>query len=100
MTKLCPRGKAAAKRKFKVYPSAYANAYASKICAGKIKDPSGVKRKDFKGPKPAKNGMFVDEIEGMSIMGSPISMQVDGENISNSSADNYYADLGIKEDLL
>ena len=35
MTKLCPRGKAAAKRKFKVYPSAYANAYASKICAGK-----------------------------------------------------------------
>jgi len=54
MTKLCPRGKAAAKRKFKVYPSAYANAYASKICAGKIKDPSGVKRKDFKGPKPMK----------------------------------------------
>lgn len=53
MTKLCPRGKAAAKRKFRVYPSAYANAYASKICAGKIKDPSGVKRKDFKGPKPA-----------------------------------------------
>jgi hypothetical protein len=53
MTKLCPRGKAAAKRKFSVYPSAYANAYASKICAGKIKDPSGTKRKDFKGPKPA-----------------------------------------------
>ena len=51
MTKLCPRGKSAAKRKFKVYPSAYANAYASKICAGKIKDPSGVKRKDFKAPK-------------------------------------------------
>ena len=56
MTKLCPRGKAAAKRKFKVYPSAYANAYASKICAGKIKDPSGVKRKDFKGPKPNADG--------------------------------------------
>ena len=54
MTKLCPRGKAAAKRKFAVYPSAYANAYASKICAGKIKDPSGVKRKDFRGPKPSK----------------------------------------------
>ena len=61
MTKLCPRGKAAAKRKFKVYPSAYANAFASKICAGKIKDPSGVKRKDFRGPKPsgAKVGMAV-----------------------------------------
>ena len=56
MTKLCPRGKSAAKRKFAVYPSAYANAYASKICAGKIKDPSGVKRKDFKGRKPAAMG--------------------------------------------
>ena len=56
MTKLCPRGKSAAKRKFKVYPSAYANAYASKICAGKIKDPSGVKRKDFKGRKPSAMG--------------------------------------------
>ena len=56
MTKLCPRGKAAAKRKFAVYPSAYANAYASKICAGKIKDPSGVKRKDFRGSK-AKGGL-------------------------------------------
>ena len=56
MTILCPRGKAAAKRKFKVYPSAYANAYASKICAGKIKDPSGVKRKDFRGRKPSAMG--------------------------------------------
>ena len=46
---LYSRVKAEAKRKFKVYPSAYANAYASKICAGKIKDPSGKKRKDWKG---------------------------------------------------
>ena len=60
MTKLCARGKNAAKRKFKVYPSAYANAYASKICAGKIKDPSGVKRKDFKGPKKAMGGEIID----------------------------------------
>ena len=60
MTKICPRGKAAAKRKFKVYPSAYANAYASKICAGKIKDPSGVKRKDFRGRKPAMGGGMMD----------------------------------------
>ena len=57
MTKLCPRGKAAAKRKFAVYPSAYANAYASKICAGKIKDPSGVKRKYFRGKK-AEGGLM------------------------------------------
>ena len=65
MTKLCPRGKSAAKRKFKVYPSAYANAYASKICAGKIKDPSGTKRKDFRGPKPAgaKKGAMISRRE-------------------------------------
>ena len=34
MANLCPRGKAAAKRKFKVYPSAYANMYASAVCSG------------------------------------------------------------------
>jgi hypothetical protein len=68
VTKLCPRGKAAAKRKFKVYPSAYANAYASKICAGKIKDPSGKKRKDFRGPKPSKAmGGRIYKAEGGSL---------------------------------
>jgi len=30
MAKLCAKGKAAAKRKFKVYPSAYANMWAAK----------------------------------------------------------------------
>ena len=176
MTKLCPRGKAAAKRKFKVYPSAYANAYASKICAGKIKDPSGVKRKDFKGPKPAKQGTFAttknpkreidkeasvrkrkkqrvlgaeakknlpkvvpyqigftellketlspvahiarpiinykrkkeaekenkargyqqggfNKVGGHEVMGSPISVDVDDDNLMNSSAQAYYKDL-------
>ena len=70
MTKLCPRGKAAAKRKFKVYPSAYANAYASKICAGKIKDPSGVKRKDFRGSK-AKGGRIGLKLAGLVPEDSP-----------------------------
>ena len=37
MGKLCARCKAAAKRKFKVYPSAYANMYASKVCKGKVR---------------------------------------------------------------
>ena len=62
MTKLCARGKSAAKRKFKVYPSAYANAYASKICAGKAKDPSGVRRKDW-GPKKASKGAEIKVIK-------------------------------------
>ena len=44
MAKLCPKGKAAAKRKFDVYPSAYANMYASAVCSGKIK-PGGKNKK-------------------------------------------------------
>ncbi len=47
MAKLCPRGKAAAKRKFKVYPSAYANMYASAVCSGKV-TPGGKKKKRTK----------------------------------------------------
>ena len=47
MAKLCARGKAAAKRKFKVYPSAYANMYASAVCSGKIV-PGGRKKKKIK----------------------------------------------------
>ena len=43
MAKLCARGKAAAKRKFKVYPSAYANMYASAVCSGKV-TPGGKKK--------------------------------------------------------
>ena len=83
MTKLCPRGKAAAKRKFKVYPSAYANAYASKICAGKIKDPSGVKRKDFRGPKPVgkrAGGMTAGSMSGMGRLQKARMMKDGGES--------------------
>ena len=43
MAKLCAKGKAAAKRKFDVYPSAYANMYASAVCSGKVK-PGGKKK--------------------------------------------------------
>ena len=50
MTKLCSRGYKAAKKKFKVYPSAYANAYASKVCKGQIKGLDGKRKKDW-GPR-------------------------------------------------
>jgi hypothetical protein len=43
-TKLCARGKAAAKSKFKVYPSAYGNGYGVQVCQGKIKGLDGKKR--------------------------------------------------------
>jgi hypothetical protein len=42
-TPLCARGKSAAKSKFKVYPSAYANGYAVQVCKGKIKGLDGEK---------------------------------------------------------
>ena len=79
MTKLCSRGRSAAKRKFKIWPSAYASAYASKICAGKIKDPSGMKRKDWK-PKGAYNGKFIE-------------VKMNDKRYSNPSLKNYYNDL-------
>ena len=88
-SKICPEGKAWAKRTFDTYPSAYANAYASKICAGKIKDPSGVKRKDFKGPKPAKTGALISTYEGHEVTKSPLQ----GEYGINKSAQLYYKDL-------
>lgn len=43
-TKLCARGKSAAKAKFEVYPSAYANGYAVQVCKGKMPGLDGKKR--------------------------------------------------------
>jgi hypothetical protein len=42
-TKLCSRGKSAAKAKFKVYPSAYANGFAVQVCKGDIAGLDGKK---------------------------------------------------------
>lgn len=42
-TKLCARGKSAAKSKFKVYPSAYANGYAVQVCKGRMPGLDGKK---------------------------------------------------------
>jgi hypothetical protein len=42
-TKLCARGKAAAKSKFKVYPSAYSNGYAVQVCKGRMPGLDGKK---------------------------------------------------------
>ena len=54
MAKLCAKGKAAAKRKFKVYPSAYANMYGSAVCSGKV-TPGGKKKR-----KKAMGGGMMD----------------------------------------
>jgi N12 class adenine-specific DNA methylase len=43
-TPLCARGKAAAKAKYDVYPSAYANGYAVQVCQGEQPGLDGKKR--------------------------------------------------------
>jgi len=43
-TTLCSRGKNAAKAKYDVYPSAYANGYAVQVCKGKMPGLDGEKR--------------------------------------------------------
>lgn len=43
-TTLCARGKRAAKAKYDVYPSAYANGYAVQVCKGKMPGLDGKKR--------------------------------------------------------
>ena len=43
-TKLCARGKAAAKAKFKVYPSAYSNGYGVQVCEGRMPGTDGQKK--------------------------------------------------------
>ena len=40
-TPLCARGKASAKAKYTVYPSAYSNGHAVQVCKGKIKGLDG-----------------------------------------------------------
>ena len=66
MAKLCPRGKAAAKRKFKEYPSAYANMYASAVCSGKV-TPGGKKNRK----KAMGGGMMMDR--GMYSKGGAVA---------------------------
>jgi hypothetical protein len=43
-TTLCARGKNAAKAKYDVYPSVYANGYAVQVCKGKMPGLDGKKR--------------------------------------------------------
>ena len=43
-TQLCARGKSAAKAKFEVYPSAYANGYAVQVCKGTMPGLDGKKK--------------------------------------------------------
>ena len=73
MAKLCPRGKAAAKRKFSVYPSAYANMYASAVCSGKV-TPGGKKKR-----KKAMGGGMMDMPRAEYRMGGKCKLAMKGK---------------------
>ena len=83
MAKLCPRGKAAAKRKFKVYPSAYANMYASAVCSGKV-TPGGKKNR-----KKKMGGGMIEQAQ-RDYRGSYIDGSLGGVQVGNPSLRKYY----------
>lgn len=56
--KLCPEGYCTAKDKFEVYPSAYANGYASQVCKGTKPDVEGNYKNSYQGKeKDPKSGL-------------------------------------------
>ena len=73
MAKRCAKGKAAAKRKFKVYPSAYANMYGSAVCSGKV-TPGGKKKR-----KKAMGGGMMNDRMRYKNAGSVCKMAMKGK---------------------
>ena len=68
--RLCPRGYATAKTIFKVYPSAYANGYATQVCSGNKPDYKGIYNNDYK----------VKEIKTPKTPKTPKTYKKDNEN--------------------
>lgn len=62
-SKLCARGKAAAKKKYDVYPSAYANGYAVRVCKGQVTGSDGVKKTAKKYTKEDENETTKEVVE-------------------------------------
>jgi len=53
--KLCPEGYCTAKEKYTVYPSAYANGYASQVCKGTKPDFEGNLKNSYEGKEKDNN---------------------------------------------
>ena len=86
LEKLCAKGKAAAKRKFDVYPSAYANMYGSAVCSGKV-TPGGKKGKKNEsgegiGVRPSKG-----DTTGVARGGEPITPQQRAQALIDDQSD-------------
>jgi hypothetical protein len=63
MPALCERGKETAKRKFRVYPSAYANGYAVQVCRGTKPDYLGVYRDDYGPARPSDKSLETPDLD-------------------------------------
>ena len=96
MAKLCAKGKAAAKRKFKVYPSAYANMYGSAVCSGKV-TPGGKKKRNLKYyPLPAGKYLTVQLVGDKLAISSKDIKKLDGVKDLLVSRGNYFLEERYK----
>ena len=81
MAKLCPAGKAA-QEKFKVYPSAYANMWASKYCKGKVGRKKTKKRNELEESGHLKSGLILPIEEKMVHIHHVVEVKVRKEKLS------------------
>lgn len=99
--KLCPAGKAAAKRKFKVYPSAYANGWAVQYCKGKFRG----KKTKVKKSIPGRFGRYArsDEAGGEADFRERIQTDLDRDiragslRAINAKHGDPYAGMSVEE---
>lgn len=61
--RLCPEGYCSAKQTYQVYPSAYANGYASSVCKGSAPDFRGVTRKRSSPTKRARSSKHKNKLQ-------------------------------------
>lgn len=88
---LCPRGYCTAKDKYKVYPSAYANGFAVKVCNGQQADADGKTKKESdtgaqKGGqmRVQKRGLSNDQVNGQKKNKSNKIGKLEGSRIINN----------------
>ena len=90
--KLCPRGYCTAKHKFEVYPSAYANGYASQVCKGSKPDYLGETSGD-----DAYLGKLEERKETESSNPLQRWFKEDWRNVCETDADGNYLTCGRKK---
>ena len=86
---LCSEGYCTAKEKFDVYPSAYANAYASQVCNGTKPDFRGTKKNYYGGKEKPKDSKLEKWFEEEWVNVCEPNFPPCGRKSSNLSSKNY-----------